>query len=243
MKIETDRGVPDCRFTVRRVGNLDGFESHHFRPAVLVNSYCLCVHRASITDSQRQIKPQCTRIRPVENIVIIGAGHGAGQVVLSLRQKKFAGRIALIGDESWLPYQRPPLSKKFLAGDLPAERLFCKPESFYDDPSISVALNTRVTGINREEKKVTTEDGSCFDYDGLVIATGSRPRPLEVPGVELEGIHYLRGIDDVDAIRNDMESGGRIAIVGAGYIGLETAAGREAARDGRYRRRGGGAAS
>ncbi len=160
----------------------------------------------------------------MNHIVVIGAGHGAGQIVISLRQKKFDGRITLIGEEPWYPYQRPPLSKKFLAGELPAERLFLKPETFYDDPSISIMLNRRATGIDRDAKRVTTDDGGTHDYDGLVIATGSRPRRLDVPGVDLAGIHYLRGIDDVNGIRNDMRERTRIAIVGAGYIGLEVAA-------------------
>jgi 3-phenylpropionate/trans-cinnamate dioxygenase ferredoxin reductase subunit len=160
----------------------------------------------------------------MKNVVIIGAGHGAGQVVASLRQKKFTGHITLIGEEPWYPYQRPPLSKKFLAGELPAERLYFKPESFYDEPNIEVHLATRVTSIDRDRKCVTTADGRSFDYDYAVIATGSRPRKLSLPGAELPGIHYLRDISDVDGIRNDMETGRRMTIIGAGYIGLEVAA-------------------
>lgn len=160
----------------------------------------------------------------MEDVVIIGAGHGAGQAVLSLRQKKFAGNITLIGEEPWYPYQRPPLSKKFLAGELPAERLYFKPEDFYADPNINVVLNERVVSIDRKKKIVTTVSGRQFDYDKAIIATGSRPRVLDVPGVDLDGVHYLRGIDDVNRIRRDMLEGRRIAIVGAGYIGLEVAA-------------------
>jgi len=160
----------------------------------------------------------------MKNVVIIGAGHGAGQVVASLRQKKFAGKITLIGEEPWYPYQRPPLSKKFLAGELPAERLYFKPESFYDEPNTSVHLETRVVSIDRDKHQVTTADAQHFAYDYLVIATGSRPRKLDIPGSELAGVHYLRGIDDVDAIRQDMGEGRRVAIIGAGYIGLEVAA-------------------
>jgi len=160
----------------------------------------------------------------MKNVVIVGAGHGAGQVVASLRQKKFDGKITLIGEEPWYPYQRPPLSKKFLAGELPAERLYFKPESFYDEPNISVHLGTRVVSIDRNSHQVTTADTEHFDYDYLVIATGSRPRKLAIPGSELAGVHYLRGISDVDAIRRDMGEGRRVAIIGAGYIGLEVAA-------------------
>lgn len=160
----------------------------------------------------------------MKNVVIAGAGHAAGQIIATLRQKKFAGRITLIGEENWYPYQRPPLSKKFLAGEMPAERLYFKPESFYEDPNIDVQLNTKVTAIDTAARSVSTDGGDSFDYDYLVIATGSRPRELALPGTELNGIHYLRGVDDVNRIRADLESHRRVAIIGAGYIGLEVAA-------------------
>lgn len=157
-------------------------------------------------------------------VVIAGAGHAAGQVVASLRQKKFTGRIVLLGEESWLPYQRPPLSKKFLAGELSAERLYFKPKSFYDDPDIKIHLGTRITAIDCNNRSVTADDGNEFTYDKLVLALGSRPRPLPLPGADLAGIHYLRGIDDVLSIQSEIQEGRRLVIVGAGYIGLEVAA-------------------
>jgi len=160
----------------------------------------------------------------MSKVVIIGAGHAAGQVVASLLQRKFTGNITLLGEEAWHPYQRPPLSKKFLAGEIPAERLLFKPQSFYDHPNIDVQLKTTVTEIDRANQSVGTACGRSFDYDHLVIATGSRPRKMTLPGVDLAGIHYLRNIDDVDAIRADVANGGRLVIVGAGYIGLEVAA-------------------
>ena len=110
-----------------------------------------------------------------EQIIIVGAGHGAGQVVASLKQKKYPGRIVLIGDEPHLPYQRPPLSKKFLAGEMPAERLYFKPASFYEDPNIDVRLDTRVESIDPEHRNITTSSGDALNYEQLVIATGSRP--------------------------------------------------------------------
>ncbi len=157
-------------------------------------------------------------------IVIAGAGHGAGQVVASLKQHKFDGRIVLIGDEPHLPYQRPPLSKKFLAGELPPERLYFKPGSFYDDPDIEVLLDTRVANIDRNARTVTTDGDREIEYDKLVLALGSRVRSIQVEGAGLPGIHYLRSIADVDAIRKDMSGGKNVVIVGAGYIGLEVAA-------------------
>jgi 3-phenylpropionate/trans-cinnamate dioxygenase ferredoxin reductase subunit len=159
-----------------------------------------------------------------ENVVIVGAGHAAGQVVATLRHKGFAGHITLIGEEPWYPYQRPPLSKKFLAGELPAERLYFKPPAFYDDPRISVRLETRVESIDRAGRSLLTSDGDTETYDKLVLATGARPRHIDLPGAELDGVHYLRTIGDVEGIRGELRSGSRLAIVGAGYIGLEVAA-------------------
>lgn len=157
-------------------------------------------------------------------VVIAGAGHAAGQLIASLRQKKFAGEIVLVGEEPWLPYQRPPLSKKFLAGELPVERLYVKPPSFYEDPHTTVKLGARIERIDRAKKSLVDAAGRSIPYDKLVLAVGSRVRRLDLPGVELEGIHYLRNVDDVRAIQGGMEAGRRLAIVGAGYIGLEVAA-------------------
>ena len=158
----------------------------------------------------------------MSHVVIVGAGHAAGQLVATLRQKKFAGRITLLGEEKWFPYQRPPLSKKFLAGELPAERLLFKPAPFYD--GVDVRLETTVASIDRDRRQVSTSAGAVIDFDFLVLATGSRARQLHVPGADLTGVHYLRGIDDVDGIRSDFDSYDRVAIIGAGYIGLEVAA-------------------
>lgn len=156
--------------------------------------------------------------------VIIGAGHSAGQVVASLRQKKYDGEIILIGDEEHYPYQRPPLSKKFLAGELAAERLYVKPTSFYDDPAIDVRLNTRVTEIDPSGRQVTDSGGRSQDYDDLIIATGARVRKLDLPGSDLPGVHYLRTINDVTDMQGYMREGARLVIIGGGYIGLEVAA-------------------
>ena len=159
-----------------------------------------------------------------ERIVIAGAGHAAGQVVATLKQQKYAGQIVLLGDEDYLPYQRPPLSKKFLAGALPAERLHFKPASFYDDPRIEVRLRTRITSIDRDNKSVHTEGGESISYDKLVLALGARARRLPIGGADLAGVHYLRSIADVDDIRSELNHHRRVVIIGAGYIGLEVAA-------------------
>jgi len=159
-----------------------------------------------------------------DTVVIAGAGHAAGQVIATLKQKKFGGRIVMIGDEPYLPYQRPPLSKKFLAGELDAERLHFKPATFYDDTSIDVALNTRVTGIDPAKRSLSTDDGQTIAYSKLVLALGSRVRKIPVAGEELQGVFYLRSIDDVHDIRSNIAADKKVVIVGAGYIGLEVAA-------------------
>jgi 3-phenylpropionate/trans-cinnamate dioxygenase ferredoxin reductase subunit len=159
-----------------------------------------------------------------DTVVIVGAGHAAGQAVASLKQKKYAGRIVVVGEEPWHPYQRPPLSKKFLAGELPAERLALKPQNFYDDSSIEMVLNTRVTEIDRDNKRLHTAKSRQISYDKLILAQGSRPRPMAVPGSGLSGVHYLRDIADVISMQKRIGPDKRIVIVGAGYIGLEVAA-------------------
>ncbi len=159
-----------------------------------------------------------------KNIVIVGAGHAAGQVIVTLRQKKYDGKITLIGEEKHYPYQRPPLSKKFLAGELAAERLYVKPPSFYDKPDIELHLGTSIIRIDAAGKTVTDADGNVYHYENLIIATGARVRRLDVPGSGLAGVHYLRNIQDVTAMQEYMYEDKRLVIIGAGYIGLEVAA-------------------
>ncbi len=160
----------------------------------------------------------------LNNVVIVGAGHASGQVVATLRQKNFDGNICLVGEEPYLPYQRPPLSKKYLAGELPPERLHFKADNFYDAPNVVVHLSTTIDHIDRSTKVVLSDTGSKFPYDKLVLSLGAHPRRVDLPGVELSGVHYLRTIQDVDAIREKIEPGCQLVIVGAGYIGLEVAA-------------------
>ena len=129
-----------------------------------------------------------------------------------------------MGDEPHPPYQRPPLSKKFLAGEIELDRLYVKPAAFYAKAGTKLMLDTRVAGIDRQARAIKTEAGPTLRYSTLVIATGSRPRPLALPGADLEGVMYLRTIADVEAIRRYLERGRRLVIVGGGYIGLELAA-------------------
>ena len=160
----------------------------------------------------------------LERIVIVGAGQAAVQAVDTLRRRGFAGKLTLIGSEPWPPYQRPPLSKKYLAGALERERLLIRPAKFYADHAVTTHFGRRVTDIAPRERHVRLDDGQIVPYDALMLATGSYPRRLPVPGADLEGVHYLRTVDDADRIGAGLRSGGRLLIVGGGYIGLEVAA-------------------
>ncbi|MDE2451038.1 MAG: FAD-dependent oxidoreductase [Gammaproteobacteria bacterium] len=159
-----------------------------------------------------------------ERIVIAGGGQAAVQAIDTLRRKGFTRQLVLIGDEPWLPYQRPPLSKKYLAGALERERLLLRPAQFYESHSVATLLGRRVEEISRREQRLRLDDGSTVPYDALLLATGSRPRSLAAPGADLEGVYFLRTIADVARIRADWEPGKRLVIVGGGYIGLEVAA-------------------
>jgi len=157
-------------------------------------------------------------------VVIAGAGQAAGQTIVSLRQGGFEGNIVLVGEEPYLPYQRPPLSKKFLAGELDTSRLLLRQEQFYPEHRIGVHVGTRVSRIKPGSRVAELSNGTTLHYDKLVLATGSRPREVGVPGHQLPGVHYLRTITDVDRIRGGFHPGASLVIVGAGYIGLEVAA-------------------
>jgi 3-phenylpropionate/trans-cinnamate dioxygenase ferredoxin reductase subunit len=159
-----------------------------------------------------------------EHLVIVGGGQAAAQAVQSLRQQSYAGAITLLGDEPYPPYQRPPLSKKYFAGELARERLLLRPAAFYAEKGVVLELGARVEEIEPAVRRVRLRDGRTLTYDRLLLATGSRARALPVPGVDLPGVHYLRTIADVDSILASLVPGSRALLVGAGYIGLEVAA-------------------
>lgn len=159
-----------------------------------------------------------------EKVVIIGGGQAAAQACASLRLFSFQGAITLVGEEAALPYQRPPLSKAYMKGELAEERLYFKPAAWYEDQNIDTVLSVRATKIDRSAQTVELEHGGSVDYDALIIATGSRPRALPVEGADLDGVFDLRDLADVERIRPRMISGQKMVIVGAGYIGLEAAA-------------------
>jgi 3-phenylpropionate/trans-cinnamate dioxygenase ferredoxin reductase component len=156
-------------------------------------------------------------------IVIAGAGQAAVQAIDTLRRKGFTGELVLIGDEPWPPYQRPPLSKTYLRGALQRDQLLLRPPDFYSAHAVKTHLGCRVAEISRLEQRLRLSDGSRVAYDALLIATGSLPRPLAVPGMDLEGVHFLRTIADVERIRAGWAYTRQLVIVGGGYIGLEVA--------------------
>ena len=159
-----------------------------------------------------------------QTFVIVGAGQAAAQATDSLHRGGFEGRLVIVGDEPQLPYQRPPLSKKFLAGELALERLAIRPASFYEQARAELKLGTRAEALDLARRELALADGTRLNYDRLLLATGSAPRRLAVPGVELAGVHYLRTSADVSAIRADLAAARRVVVVGGGYIGLEVAA-------------------
>ncbi len=158
------------------------------------------------------------------HVVVIGAGQAGSSLVAKLRNSGFEGKVTLIGAEAVPPYQRPPLSKAYLLGDMTLDRLFLRPESFYAEHAIDLRLNTRVTGIDRAARQVHV-GGDVIAYDHLVLTTGSDPRRLPASiGGTLAGVFVVRDLADVDAMAPHVAAGRRALIVGGGYIGLEAAA-------------------
>ncbi|PHO04651.1 pyridine nucleotide-disulfide oxidoreductase [Rhodobacteraceae bacterium 4F10] len=160
----------------------------------------------------------------MKNVVVIGAGQAGSSLVAKLRNGGFQGKVTLIGEEPVAPYQRPPLSKKYLLGEMELDRLLLRPESFYSDNAIDLHLNETVQSIDTENQVVTVAD-EAISYDELVLTTGSVPRRLPAAiGGTLEGVYVVRDLKDVDSMAPEFSEGKRVLIVGGGYIGLEAAA-------------------
>jgi 3-phenylpropionate/trans-cinnamate dioxygenase ferredoxin reductase subunit len=157
-------------------------------------------------------------------IVIIGAGHAGGAAAALLRQYGHSGEIVLIGDELIAPYQRPPLSKAYLKGEVDAETLKLKPDEFYADQGVTLRLGTTVEAIDRAGGRVSLRGGGDVAYDRLIIATGSSNRKLTLPSALPHQLHELRSVADAEQLKAVLEHGKRLAIIGGGYIGLEAAA-------------------
>ncbi len=160
----------------------------------------------------------------MSHVVVIGAGQAGSSLVAKLRKDGFDGEITLIGAEPVLPYQRPPLSKAYLLGDMELERLFLRPASFYEDQNITVKLGQRVTAIDAVAKTLTVGD-EVISYDHLALTTGSDPRRLPAKiGGDLKNVFLVRDLADANAMSPGFKDGARALIIGGGYIGLEAAA-------------------
>lgn len=161
----------------------------------------------------------------MSGIIVIGAGQAGSSLVIKLCALGFEGKVTLIGAEPVPPYQRPPLSKKYMLGDMDVERLFLRPEAFYADQNIDLRLGVQVTGIDRTAKSVTLDTGEVLGYDQLALTTGSDPIALPASiGGKLDSVYTVRTLKDADAMAADFVEGKRALIVGGGYIGLEAAA-------------------
>ena len=159
-----------------------------------------------------------------ESVLVVGGGQAAAQLIVSLRLGGFEGRITLVSEEDAPPYQRPPLSKQYLAGKLEAERLLLRQAAYYESKGVQLLLGQRVLFIDRQARRAELDNGTELGYDRLVLATGSTLRRLAIPGSDLPGIHYLRSLADANRLRSELIPNRRIVIVGGGYIGLEVAA-------------------
>ena len=158
------------------------------------------------------------------DVLIVGAGHGGAQAAIMLRQLGFPGSIGLVGAESEFPYERPPLSKDYLAGAKPFERMLIRPAAFWPERGIDLVPNTRIVEVDPERRIATAEDRRQFGYASMIWSAGGSPRRLACQGGDLEGVHVVRCRSEVDAIRAELDGTGRVAVIGGGYIGLETAA-------------------
>lgn len=160
----------------------------------------------------------------VENVIIVGGGHGGAQAAIALRQNGFDGGITIIGREPEIPYERPPLSKEYMAGEKEFERICIRPRTFWDEKHVELLLGRTVTAIEPEAHHVVLDDGSRQNYGALIWAAGGDPRRLTCDGAELLGVHAVRNRADADAIMAELPDVDQIVVIGGGYIGLEAAA-------------------
>lgn len=158
------------------------------------------------------------------DMLIVGGGHGGAQAAIALRQNKFGGSIAILGDEADPPYERPPLSKEYLSGEKSFERLLIRPLAFWEERQVALLLSRRVVAVDPQAHTVTTGTGETIGYGTLVWAAGGSPRRLACPGRALEGVHTVRTRDDADKMHAELPGVRRAVVIGGGYIGLEAAA-------------------
>ncbi|HET8615749.1 MAG TPA: FAD-dependent oxidoreductase [Actinomycetales bacterium] len=165
-----------------------------------------------------------TSSQPPERIVIVGASLAGATAAQTLRDEGYEGAVVLVGEEPSRPYERPPLSKGYLLGNDERESIFVHPEDWYAEHDVDLRLGTTVTAVDAGAHEVRLSDGGTLPYDRLLLTTGSAPRRLDVPGGDLDGVLYLRRVEDTDALREAFARKPRVVVIGAGWIGLETAA-------------------
>ena len=158
------------------------------------------------------------------SFVIVGGGMAGAIAAQTLREEGFDGKITLLGQEPNAPYERPPLSKDYLQGKAERDSIFVHPEPWYAEHAVELSLGSAVTSLDPASRTVTTATGERMSYDKLLLATGSKPRHLDVPGADLDGAYYLRNVEDSDGLKIKFADANRVVIIGAGWIGLETAA-------------------
>jgi 3-phenylpropionate/trans-cinnamate dioxygenase ferredoxin reductase component len=159
-----------------------------------------------------------------QTFVIVGASLAGAKAAETLRGEGFAGRLVLVGAEEQRPYERPPLSKEYLRGEAGLDSVYVHPEGFYAEQEIELRLGTTAERLDTSNRELTLDDGARLRYDRLLLATGAEPRRLSVPGAELDGVLYLRSLRDSDVLRERLDAGGAVVVVGAGWIGSEVAA-------------------
>ena len=158
------------------------------------------------------------------DVVIVGAGHGGAQAAIALRQLGFAGSIAVVGNEPEFPYERPPLSKEYFAGDKAFDRILIRPAAFWAERNVVMLLSTEVTVVDAKAKRLSFANGGTLDYGTLIWATGGAPRKLTCSGHDLRGVHAVRTRADVLKMTDELPAVGQVVVIGGGYIGLEAAA-------------------
>ena len=159
-----------------------------------------------------------------ETHLIVGGGLAAGKAAEAMREEGFDGRIVLVTAEAERPYERPPLSKEYLRGEAGREKLYVHPEAWYAEHDVELRLGERVTALDAAGSVATLASGEELPFDRALLATGAEPRRLNLPGADLDGVHLLRSVDDSDALRERLEAGGKLVVIGGGWIGSEVAA-------------------
>ncbi len=159
-----------------------------------------------------------------KSVIIVGGGHGGAQAAIALRQNGYSGPVTIIGREEEPPYERPPLSKEYMAGEKEFERIYIRPRAFWEEKRVDLVLGRSVEVVDSAAKTVKLDDGTTRTYDSLIWAAGGDPRKLPIPGGDLGGVHCVRNRADADAIMSELAAVNQVVVIGGGYIGLEAAA-------------------